>query len=287
VSQESIGGHTLLRRICQTASSDLFVAVDRRRREEVVLKVVLPKLAREKKTLRHYAREVQVCGTMDHPNLTRIYDYVDSAERPYIVMRFIPGQMLKAAIYREADLVRRLGFHWLVRTSQALGHMHSRGYVHLDVKPENVLVTEKGNATLIDLALAQPIGKPGFLRSIKTRLTGETVGTRSYMSPEQITGGALGPPADIYSLGIVIFEMFARRLPLTATDPNAILQLHLKVQPPMLHHVVPEIHPELSQLVARMLEKTPETRPQTMEVVIDTLARIGKPYLAAPPKAQR
>lgn len=287
VAQESIGGHTILRRICQTASSELFLVADRRRREEVVLKVVLSKFARDKKILKHYARETEVCGAMDHPNLIKIYDYVDNSERPYIVMQFVPGQMLKGAIYRAAEWVRRRGFHWLVRTSQALGHMHSRGFVHLDVKPENILVTEKGNATLIDLALSQPIGKPGLLKSLRTRLTGETAGTRSYMSPEQITGAALGPPTDIYSLGVVIFEMFARRLPLTATDPNAILQMHLKVPPPMLHHVVPEIHPELSQLVARMLEKAPEARPQTMEVVIDALARIGKPYLNVPPKAPR
>lgn len=282
VSEESIGSYTILRRICQTASSELFLASDPRRREEVVLKVILAPQVREKRILQHYAREAELCRELEHPSLIKVYEFVSDAVRPYLVMRFIPGQTLKTAIYRETDLVRRRGFHWLVRAAQALGYMHNHGYVHLDVKPENLLVTEKGLATVIDLALARPFGKQGFFDSLKSRLGGEAQGTRSYMSPEQITNRTLGPTADIYNLGIVIFEMFARRLPLTAADPNAILQLHLKARPPMLHHVVPEIHPDLSNMVARMLEKAPEARPQSMDTVVETLARIGRPMLKNP-----
>lgn len=279
MAEESIGSYTILRRICQTASSELFLASDPRRREEVVLKVLLAPQVREKRLLRHYTREAELCQELEHPSLIKVHEFVSGAARPYLVMRFVPGQTLKAAIYRETELVRRRGFHWLVRAAQALGYMHSHGYVHLDVKPENVLVTEKGQATVIDLALARPFGKQGLMDSLKSRFGGETQGTRSYMSPEQITNRALGPTTDIYSFGILIFEMFARRLPLTAADPNAILQLHLKARPPMLHHVVPEIHPDLSNMVARMLEKAPEARPQSMDTVIETLARIGRPML--------
>jgi serine/threonine-protein kinase len=283
VPQESIGGYAILRRICQTASSELFLATDPRRREEVALKVVLPQLARDKRLLHHYAREADLSRELQHPNLIKVHEFVADAPRPYLVMRFIPGQTLKKAIYREVDLVRARGFHWLVRAAQALGYLHAHGYVHLDVKPENLLITENGQATVIDLALTRHFGRKGLLESIRSRFVGETHGTRSYMSPEQITNRSLGPTTDIYSLGIVIFEMFSRRLPLTATDPNAILQLHLKARPPMLHHVVPEIHPDLSNMVARMLEKAPEARPQSMDTVIETLARIGRPMLKDPP----
>lgn len=282
VSQESIGGYTILRRICRTASSELFLAGDVRRREEVALKVVLPQLSRDKRVLRHYEHEAKVSAQLDHPNLIKIHDFVQKAERPYLVMRFIVGQTLKTAIYRAAELVVEKGFFWLVRAAEALGYMHARRYVHLDVKPENLLVDEAGNATLIDLALARRIERQGLLDVIRSRISGETVGTRSYMAPEQIANRQLSAATDVYSLGIVIFEMFARRLPLTATDPNAILQLHLKVKPPMLHHVVPQIHPDLSHLVARMLEKAPAARPQNMDTVIDALARIGKPMLGSP-----
>lgn len=276
---ESIGGYTILRRLCQTATAELFLASDPRRREEVALKVVLPQLARDKKVLRHFQREVDLSRVLEHRNLIRIYDFVTRTDRPYLVMKFIHGQTLKTAIYREPELVVRRGFFWLVRVCQALAHMHAQGYVHLDVKPENMIVDEQGSATVIDLALARPIGRRSFLEAIKARITGATAGTRSYMSPEQIENRQLGPTADIYSLGIVIFELYARRLPLTATDPNAILQLHLKAKPPMLHQVVSRIQPDLSQLVARMLEKDPHARPQNMDTVIDALARIGKPML--------
>jgi serine/threonine protein kinase len=279
VASEFIGSYSIVRRICHTASSELFLANDPHNHEDVVLKVLLESQVHEKRLLRQYAREAELCEEFEHPSLVKVYRFVSDAPRPYLVMRFIPGQTLKSAIYREAELTCRRGFHWLVRAAQGLGCMHNHGYVHLDVKPENILVTEKGLATVIDLALARPFGKPGLLDSLKSRLSGEAQGTRSYMSPEQISNRPLGPTADIYSLGIITFEMFARRLPLTAADPNAILQLHLKAKPPMLHHVVPEIHPELSNLVARMLEKAPEARPQSMDTVIETLARIGKPML--------
>jgi len=282
VASESIGGYTILRRVCQTASSELFLASDLRRRQEVALKVVLPQLARDKGVLAHYAREAELSELLSHPNLIKVYEFVADTARPYLVMKFIPGQTLKKAIYRDTQLMVKRGFVWLVRTAQALGYIHAHGFLHLDVKPENVLVDERGRATVIDLALAQPIGRRGLLQSLKRRLFSQTHGTRSYMSPEQIRNEVLGPTADVYSLGITLFEMFARRLPLTATDPDTILQLHLKAKPPMLHHVVPEIHPDLSLLVQRMLEKRPEARPQSMDTVIEALAKIGKPVLGSP-----
>ncbi|MBN2583897.1 MAG: serine/threonine protein kinase, partial [Planctomycetes bacterium] len=250
---QTLDGYTLMRRICQTASSEIFLAHDHRRREDVVLKVVLPQLAADKKTLSHFAHEAEVSARLEHPNLVKVYDFVRRAERPYLVMKLVPGRTLKRVIYRDSDVADRLGFAWIVRTCQALGHMHRSGWVHLDIKPENILVTDTGDAGVIDLALAQRIAPKGFWGSLVTKLQGQAMGTRSYIAPEQIENRAVGPGTDIYSLGITMFEMYARRLPLTASDPEAILQMHLKTRPPMLHHVVPEVHPDLSRLVGRML----------------------------------
>ncbi len=277
MTEVTIGGYAILRQICSTATSELFVARDARRRQDVALKVLLPEAVKDKRALRHMAREAEVGMRLEHRNVVEVYRFEPKAERPYLVMRLVRGETLKKTIYRQRELVVKKGFAWVVRAAQGLQHMHERGFVHLDVKPENILVHEGGQATVIDLALARAIGRTGFFSSLKTRLTGETAGTRSYMSPEQIENRDLTPSADIYSLGIVIFEMFARRLPLTATNPDTILQLHLKSTPPMLHQVVPQIHPELSRLVARMLEKDPIARPRRMEAVIDALARIRRP----------
>jgi serine/threonine-protein kinase len=200
-------------------------------------------------------------------------------------MRLVPGRTLKRVIYRDSDVADRLGFAWLVRVCQALGHMHSQGWVHLDIKPENILVTDAGGAGVIDLALAQPMAPRGFWGSLVTRLQGQTMGTRSYIAPEQIENRPVSPATDIYSLGITIFEMYARRLPLTASDPDAILQMHLRTRPPMLHHVVPEVHPDLSRLVGRMLDKNPDLRPHSTDAVIEQLARIGRPFEKGVPGA--
>ena len=275
---QTLDGYTLMRRICQTASSEVFQAHDHRRRQDVALKVILPQLVEEKKALDHLAHEAEVSAGLDHPSLAKIYDFVTRTERPYLVMKYIPGQTLKRVIYRDPDLVGRIGFAWLVRVCEALGHVHSRNMIHLDVKPENILVSEDGGATVIDLALAQQVGPKGFWDALVTRFQGQTMGTRSYIAPEQIENKALGPATDIYSLGITIFEMYARRLPLTASDPDAILQMHLKLRPPMLHHVEPRINPDLSRLVARMQEKNPDLRPHSMDAVIEQLARIGRPF---------
>lgn len=281
---QNLDSFTILRRISQTAGAEIFLARDPRRKEDVALKVVLPSLAGDKRTLRSFEREFRVGRALQHPNLVRIHDFVANASRPYLVMNFIHGQTLKRSIYRDADSVGKCGFQWIVRAAQALGYMHQQGWVHLDVKPENLLVDNDGSATVIDLALARPVEGGGLFSALKARITGESSvagGTRSYMSPEQIDNRDIGPASDIYSLGIVIFETFARRLPLTASDPDAILAMHRNVKPPMLHHVVSQINPHLSMLVARMLEKKPEARPQSMEAVIESLATIGRPYCEA------
>lgn len=275
---QTLDGYTLMRLICQTASSEVFLAHDHRRREDVVLKVALPQLAGDKRTLSHFAHEAKVSEALDHPNLVKVYEFVQRAQRPYLVMKLVPGRTLKRVIYRDSDVADRLGFAWMVRACQALGHMHSRGWVHLDIKPENLLVTDTGEAGVIDLALAQLLAPRSFWRSLATRFQGQTMGTRSYIAPEQIENRPVSPATDIYSLGITLFEMYARRLPLTASDPDAILQMHLRTRPPMLHHVVPEVHPDLSRLVARMLEKNPDLRPHSTDVVIEQLARIGRPF---------
>jgi serine/threonine-protein kinase len=275
--QQEIGGYAVKRRLIQTASSEVFVAYDARRRQDVVLKMVLPQFARDKKVLGHYAREAEISADLEHPNLVKVHEFVTHVPRPYLVMNFISGQTLKRAIYRGGELVYEKGFSWLVNAARGLAFMHQHGWVHMDVKPENLLVDDPGNATVIDLAMARMIGPRSFMDNLKWRFRGQTFGTRSYMAPEQIENKPLGPAADIYSFGIVMFETFARRLPLTASDPDAILQLHLKAKPPMLHHVMRDINPGLSQLVARMLEKDPQGRPHSMDMVIDALAKIGKP----------
>ena len=278
---ENLDSFTILRRISQTASSEIFLARDPRRPEDVALKVVLPQFARDKRTMRHFEHEFEVGQQLQHRNLVMVHEFVSRGPRPYLVMNFIPGQTLKRSIYRDPDLVAEKGFHWLVRAAQALGYMHQKGWVHLDIKPENILVEDDGSATVIDLALARSTVQAGLLSSLRAKLSGDgTVagGTRSYMSPEQIDNRDIASASDIYSLGIVIFETFARRLPLTASDPDAILQMHRSVKPPMLHHVVSQINPHLSMLVARMLEKQPQARPQSMELVVESLAKIGRPY---------
>ncbi len=279
----NIDSFTILRRIAQTASCEIFQARDPRRAEDVALKVILPQYARDKRTLRRFQREFEVGQQLQHRNLIKMHEFVTRSARPYLVMNFAAGQTLKRAIYRDHTMVIERGFHWIVRAAQALGYMHQQGWVHLDVKPENLLVEENGGATLIDLALARSTSQTGLLSSIRAKFSGEggAGGTRSYMSPEQIDNRDIGPASDIYSLGIVIFETFAKRLPLTASDPDAILRMHRTVKPPMLHHVVSQINPHLSMLVARMLEKKPQARPQSMEQVVDTLAKIARPLTEA------
>ncbi len=211
-------------------------------------------------------REAQAVAKLNHPNIIAIYDVAGAAEAdgvPFIVMEWVGGQSLYAAPPRalgEIVLIAK-------QLCSALDHAHTRGIIHRDLKPENVVVLPDGNIKLMAFGLA---------RSVASRLTGEgaLVGTVFYLAPEQALGQDIDGRADLYSLGVMLYELTAGRLPFTADDPLAVISqhLHAPVVPPRAHNE--QIPPALDALIVRLLSKQPEDRPASAHEVLQALEQL-------------
>ena len=184
----------------------------------------------------------------------------------------------------QAAFLREKSQDILKQAATALAFMNAKGWVHRDVKPDNVLVNSAGEVRIIDFAIAHRIEKPSLVGKLLRR-KGKAQGTRSYMSPEQIRGKALDRRADIYSFGCMMFELLTGRLPFTGNTENELLNKHLRSAPPAMEGVNPNVTIECSQLVKRMLAKEPGKRPESMEEVVETV-KAGKVFrsISAPAK---
>ncbi len=208
--------------------------------------------------------EFTVGKTLDHPCVIKTYEFDSTNNGAFTLLEYFKTPNLKQQISANQAMLRYLAKEVISNCAKGLGHMHSRGWVHRDVKPDNFLVSGKGEVKLIDFNLARK--KPGGL----SKLFGSKAkvqGTHSYMAPEQIRGQQVEATADVYSLGCVIYEIFNGRPPFTANSPNELLGKHLKSKPPDLTLVDKNITPEFSTFVKRMMAKEPSERPASMKDV--------------------
>ena len=289
----TVGRYEILQEIGRGGTATVYRARQTDLRRTVALKQLNAFSAADPAFARRFVRESWVSASLSHPNVVTVHDYFEADGSPYIAMEHLPNGSLRTRV-GELSLGPVAGV--LEAILGGLAHAHDRGVVHRDLKPENVLVTAEGDVKIADFGIAKA------LDAMETRLTvtGTTIGTPTYMAPEQARAGEVGAWTDLYSLGVMAFELIAGRPPFGDADPVAILMRHVKERPPPLASVVPSTDPALSDWVARLLEKAPEDRPLSAaaawdsleEVVIDALgprwrrgARLsaGAPTAAAPP----
>jgi serine/threonine protein kinase len=168
---------------------------------------------------------------------------------------------MKQRIQHESERIAYLVPRIIEEAAEALSHFNEQGWVHRDVKPDNFLVTDSGEVKLIDFALARRNTR-GLARFLASK--GPVQGTRSYMAPEQIRGGAVDQRADVYSFGCTVFELVAGKPPYTGVSADELLMKHLRAPPPSLEAVARNVTPEFGQLIRRSLAKNPAARPQSI-----------------------
>ncbi|MEU2722013.1 serine/threonine-protein kinase [Streptomyces smyrnaeus] len=218
---------------------------------------------------RRFARECRVTAQLDHPGLVTVYDAGQDGEELYLVMQRLDG----------SDLADHLAEHdpypwqWAVAVAaqlcSALAAVHAVGVVHRDLKPGNVMVRPDGRVVILDLGIAS-VGAPDVTRLTRT---GALVGTPVYMAPEQATGGsAVGPAADLYALGVVLYELLARRTPFEAPEAAGLLYKKLHEEPLALESLCPDVPAPLPGLVRRLLDRDPARRPADAHEVYAVLA---------------
>ena len=208
---------------------------------------------------RRFLREAQLAGSLNHPNIVTVHEYFEAHGVPHIAMEYLPLGSLRRHAGR-LGLAQVGGI--LEGVLAGLGHAERHQIIHRDVKPENVLITAEGGVKIADFGIA----KASYTVGQQTQLTerGSTVGTPSYIAPEQAMAGALGPWTDLYSVGITAFELFAGRTPFGDSEqPMAIVLRQINEPPPRLTEIVPGMDPWIADWVAWLVAKDPAARPQS------------------------
>jgi len=256
--------------IAQGKTALLYRGIDQFSNFEVVLKILRPDNLKVRAYRNEVIHEFKVARKLSHKNIIKMYSRGTYRKLPYIAMEYFPSLNLRQKIYTHDEVMATIPKKIILLMAEALTYMHHVGYIHRDMKPENVLVDLSGNVKLIDIALALPIRHLSRRGARQKKVQG----TRSYMAPEQIMGKKLDVTCDIYSLGITIYELLAKHLPFRADSPDELLSQHLHMSPPSMRQYNEEIDPRFDGLVMRMLAKNPHDRPHSMEEALEHLTSI-------------
>ena len=256
----------------------VYDADDLRLPRKVALKFLPDELAEDSDAVRRFAREASTIALLSHPNICTIYDVDTHGGRQFIAMERVEGVTLKAVMAREdVELSRLLDIGRQI--TAALAAAHAKGIVHRDIKPGNVMVGENGHVKVLDFGLARQFRLPG---SSQTGLEGSTIpgrplGTANYMAPERILQLPLDPRSDLFSLGVILYEMATGRLPFAGPSPGDTVTNVLDREPEPITTLAPDRPLALEHVVMRLLAKRAADRYQSAGQLADALSRIEVP----------
>lgn len=265
--------------------AEVYLAADRTTGADVAVKVLAPHLSTDPLAVERFKREAMIASRFSHPSVCPILQLgATPAGMMYLVMPWLPGEALHDRINRTGPLPLAEGLALLLQVCRGLQHAHEAGVLHRDLKPENVMLVNDPaipggtRAVVMDFGLALEL----LRRPVSQKLTaaGIVLGTPEFMSPEQIRGRDLDARSDIYSLGLVGFEMFAGQLPFDGTSAQELQIARLRGQPTLLRAVRPELPARLEAALARALAMDPENRFPTMAAfgdALDTVLRSTPP----------
>src|SRR5437763_2469656 len=228
----------------------------------VVIKVISRALVDSPDAVERFNREVRAAARLDHPNIVKAYDAEQAGSLQLLAMEYVEGKNLADVLAKKGPLPVAYACQCARQVALGLQHAHERGMVHRDVKPQNLMLTPRGVVKILDFGLAKLASErkrgPGLTQD------GMAMGTPAYIAPEQAVDTATADVrADIYSLGCTLFELLTGRPPFVGDKPMAVILSHVNDAPPPLESRRPDVPAGLAELVARMLAKKPEDRPQT------------------------
>jgi serine/threonine protein kinase len=257
--------YKILEKIGQGGMGIVFRATDTMLGVTVALKVMSAALSDNPKALDRFKREVILARRVAHRNVCRIYDFGEYEGVHYVSMELLEGRTLADILRREGPYTAETGIPILTQILYALQEAHSAGIVHRDLKPQNIIVDAKGRATITDFGISTSSGV--------TRLTqtGALIGTPRYMAPEQFGERTVDHRTDIYSIAIIMFEMFTGALPYEANTPASMMYAHLNSLPHKPSDLAPDIPPQLEQIILKGLEKDPNNRYQDVDGLLQDL----------------
>ncbi len=250
--------------------ADVYLAHDDILDRDVALKVMSSRYASDEEFVERFKREAQSAAALSHPNIVSIFDRGESEDGTYyIAMEYLPGGTLKNRIVKRGALPARTAAAVALQMAEALRAAHERDVIHRDIKPQNILITGSGDVKVTDFGIARAAASSAMTR------TGHVLGTAHYISPEQAMGESVGPASDLYSLGVVLYEMLTGELPFDADTPLGIAMKHVNGhlrQPKELNPSVPD---GINAITLRLLSKNPEDRYASDSELIEDLERVS------------
>ncbi|MGD8997272.1 MAG: Stk1 family PASTA domain-containing Ser/Thr kinase, partial [Anaerolineae bacterium] len=258
--------YRLLSCIGSGGMATVYKGVDTLLQRRVAVKVLRTRFADDPEFLERFQREARAAANLDHINIVTVYDVGKDGDRHYIVMEYVDGQDLKTLVRRKGRLSVSEALEIAAQIAAGVGHAHKADLIHRDIKPQNVLVTPDGQAKVVDFGIARALSESGLTDS-------NTVwGSPMYLAPEQAAGDPPTPASDVYSIGVVLYEMLVGAPPFQADNPTALAMKHLREEPTPLTVRNPQVPPRLEWIVRKLLSKEPAARYRTAEQLAHVLA---------------
>ena len=279
---QSISHYRIISKLGAGGMGEVYLGEDTRLGRKVAIKLLPLRSLRDEHARRRLLREAQAAATLDHPNICSIYEIGEESGTNFIVLQYIEGETLAKRISRKpVELTEALEI--AVQIADALAEAHSRGIIHRDIKPHNIMLSARGQVKVLDFGLAKIIEERGYTDSIAPTQNllsepGMMIGTVPYMSPEQVQGQPVDVRSDIFSFGVVLYELFGGVQPFASENSASTISSILTRDPPPLARYSHEIPLELERIVSKALAKDPESRYQTIKDMLIDLKRLKQQF---------
>ncbi|KLU64653.1 serine/threonine-protein kinase PrkC [Desulfosporosinus acididurans] len=259
------GRYEVLERIGAGGMAIVYKAKDQLLNRVVTIKVLREQFATDEDFIRRFRREAQAVASLSHPNIVSVYDVGKEGDTEYIVMEYVEGRNLKEIIRDYAPLTTDQAINLARQITSAVQNAHEHHIIHRDIKPHNILVTEDGRAKVTDFGIARAVS------SATVTHTGDIIGSVHYLSPEQAKGLQSNEQSDIYSLGIILYELVTGQVPYDGETPIAIALKHLQEQPTLPSKLNPRVEKEFEGVIMRAIAKSPEQRYTSAKELLEDL----------------
>jgi serine/threonine-protein kinase len=279
--REELGpGLEIVRRLGRGSMANVYLAREQQLKRLVAVKVLSPKLARDKSARKRFEREAQAVAALSHPNIVAVHTVGRlSNDLPYIIMQYVKGRTMEERLQAEGPLPMDEARGVIVAVASALSAAHRKGIVHRDIRPDNVLYEEdSGRALLSDFGIAAVLASGEAGQQSRITRTGELIGDPAHMSPEQLSGAEITQLSDVYALGLLGYELLTGRGPYDAKSRRELITAHVQAEPIELAMLRSDVDPEVAALLKRCLAKEPEHRPNSADVA----RRLKMPGAATP-----
>ncbi len=260
------GRYRLEAKLGSGGMSTVYLARDQTLDRPVAVKVMHREMSEQADQLERFRQEARSVAKLSHPNVVSVIDAGEDGGYPYIVFEYVEGETLKQRIKREGALDPQEAIAYAIEIARGLSMAHARNMVHRDIKPQNILIDAEGRAKLTDFGISRQLEQDGMTA------TGRVLGTTDYVAPEQAMGHKVDPRTDIYSLGVVLYEMLVGQVPFSADSQVGVAMKHVNEELPDVQRRRPEVSAAVALVVERATAKDPQQRYQQVGEMIDDLS---------------